>query len=135
MNKNNIKKAKDKAFTLIELTVVIIIIGILASIALPMYNSLVERSRTSEAVSTLKAILDAQKRSALEFEAYAGGWGGLDINVTVDGKYYNFSLDSPTFGDAVNDIVATAERYGSGYTITIDELGNFSCSDGSIILP
>lgn len=51
------KLRKDElGFTLIEIMVVIIMVGILAAIALPIYTSYVNRARVSEAVSTLGAI-------------------------------------------------------------------------------
>lgn len=58
MKKQNMYK---RGFTLIELLVVVLIIGILASVALPQYEIAVEKSRATEAWTTLKSIEDALK--------------------------------------------------------------------------
>jgi len=51
---------KDKqAFTLIELLVVVLIIGILATVAVPQYTKAVERARASEALPLLKSVYQA----------------------------------------------------------------------------
>jgi prepilin-type N-terminal cleavage/methylation domain-containing protein len=52
-------KPSLRGFTLIELLVVVLIIGILATIALPQYQLAVAKSRMSEGIIVLKNIKQA----------------------------------------------------------------------------
>ena len=52
---NSIRK-NEIGFTLIEVMVVIIMVGILAAIAVPIYSNYVYRARVTEAVTTLGAL-------------------------------------------------------------------------------
>jgi prepilin-type N-terminal cleavage/methylation domain-containing protein len=62
-----------KGFTLIEMLVVVLIIGILSSVGLPYYKKSVERSRTAEALTNGKAFQDAMNRSINEIPNLKAG--------------------------------------------------------------
>ncbi|MBU2575374.1 MAG: prepilin-type N-terminal cleavage/methylation domain-containing protein [Elusimicrobia bacterium] len=67
-------------FTLIELLVVVLIIGILASIAVPQYFRVVEKARVAEAMSVFSNIKSAEERHLARSGAYTADFKQLDIS-------------------------------------------------------
>jgi len=130
---------RNVGFTLIELLVVVLIVGILASIAVPQYFKVVEKARVSEAMSLASAIKSAQERYLAGGGTYGTDFTKLDIsypNMTsslITLKYFSASLaqssgsgNSP--GYKLNLVrhansSSVAPRYGL-YTITIDVPNN-----------
>jgi len=62
------KRKKEKAFTLIELMIVVATIGILAAIAIPAYSDFVTKSRLTEVMVALDRVASA----ATEYHAMGG---------------------------------------------------------------
>jgi prepilin-type N-terminal cleavage/methylation domain-containing protein len=57
---------RNKGFTLLEIIIVVIIVGVLASLALPRLFSTVEYSRSTEALASIGAIRSAMERCLLK---------------------------------------------------------------------
>ena len=68
-------------FTLVELAVVIVIIGVLAAFAVPRFKASVERSKAAEAFNYLSAVQAAQERYHARQSTYADDVNSLDIKI------------------------------------------------------
>ena len=106
---------RKKGFTLLELIIVVIIIGILASFAIPQYLKAVERTKVSKAKNNLALIAQAEKMYRTEATAYTTSLSGLDTwiealstTLTADADWtYSITARQDSF-------TASAKRAGTG---------------------
>ena len=93
---------KSRAFTLIELIIVVIIVGILATLAIPQYQKAVERAKGAKARDMVKLIFKAELMYFADKGVYVTGYEdvivpGLKDYIELDGaladtdwNYYAF---------------------------------------------
>lgn len=74
----------QKGFTLVELMVVVVIIGILVAIAIPIYNAVTTRAETGAIEANLRTI-DGAITSMMASEAEpAGGWNTNNLATGIN---------------------------------------------------
>jgi prepilin-type N-terminal cleavage/methylation domain-containing protein len=83
---------KRKSVTLLELLIVIVVIGILATIAVPSYDGIVRRARFSKALNAMAVITQAEKIAQIEnglaagtFIAFGAGGAEAAVGTAVSG--------------------------------------------------
>jgi type IV pilus assembly protein PilA len=119
---------KKQGFTLVELAVVVVIIGVLAAFAVPRFLSSVERSKAAEAFNYLSAIQAAQERYHARQGTYAGLVDDLDIKMAAS-KYFTVGTVQAGSTASLEDswsltLTRTGASAGYGqYTVTFTEEG------------
>ena len=106
-----------KAFSLLELIIVVVIMGIAASFAIPSYFKTREHALGKEASSNLKLIAAAERIYRMEQGTYyppSGTESGIDnINTNLRLLIVETNWDYSILG-GVNSFTAHADRNGSG---------------------
>lgn len=119
-----LKRASQSGFTLMELMIIVAIIGILASIALPAYTDYITKSSLAEAPSVLS---DIRVRLEQYYQdnpgtGYAGADGaGLPCDPAGANKTgQNFDFACSNLAQATYLITATGKNKASGFVLDVD---------------
>ena len=104
--------SRRRAFSLFELVIVIVIMGVLASTSFCFYKTFIEKSKSSEAIVNIGAITDAEEFHKLENDIYVAAENLDEINrllgLDIIAKYYEYKV----VGVTDDNFIVIATRIG-----------------------
>lgn len=103
---------KKNAFTLVEILIAVVVVGILSSIAVYFYKDSVNKAKASEAITNVKTISQAEHIKMAETDRYLSAENIDEINKKLDlniaPKYYEYRVTGVT----EDNFVVIAKRIG-----------------------
>ncbi|MDA9983164.1 type IV pilin protein [Gammaproteobacteria bacterium] len=90
------RKIAQAGITLIELMIVLAVLSILAAIALPSYEQVMERSRRTEAREALSDFASRQEQFFLDNTTYSSTISVLGRNAVTENGNYTISIPAAT---------------------------------------
>lgn len=101
-----ISQIKQKGFTIVELLIVIVVIGILAAISIVAYNNVTQKARDDQRLTNARNVVNALS----SYHAENGTWptGAADARTILNG------YDTVKVGTGVTALITTATPAVSG---------------------
>ena len=130
----------SKGFTLIELMIVVVIIGILAALAIPRFMAATTKSKQSEAKQILKQIYVMERAYRQEYDTYWGNgisadaanpdnFARIGVQIMASARYtYSLVAGPNTFTATANVANPGLDDDATPDTWTMDQGGNLVCT-------
>jgi type IV pilus assembly protein PilA len=99
----------ERGFTLIEMMITVAIVGLLAALAIPMYNRYQAKTRQSEAKINLAHVYASEKSFYAEYSAYISAFEALHFTPEGNKRYYTVGWSA--------DMSAKVTGYGGSYGV------------------
>lgn len=126
--------ARARGVTLIELMVVVVIVAILASIAVPSYRNYVVRSQRTDATAALLRLAAAQEKFYLQNNTYAANASQVGGTSSENG-WYTIAVaaaDTDSFSASATVTAGSAQAKDADCNVfTIDESGQRGATNKS----
>lgn len=128
-------RRNSRGITLIELMIVVVIVGILASVAIPSYRRYTLRAQRADATAALLRIAAAQEKFYLQNNTYTSNLGSSGLRIsdaspaTSERGYYTLTVAAPSGGTLTTGFVATATAVSTGPQAADTECGTFTLNE------
>jgi prepilin-type N-terminal cleavage/methylation domain-containing protein len=133
----------SKGFTLIELMIVVVIIGILAALAIPRFMRSTTKSKQSEAKQLLKQIYTMERAYRQEYNVYGclgvtadsaaqAALAVIGVDVMANARYA-YALTATASGFDATATATGLDDDGTNDVWVIDETGNLRCTSDDAV--
>jgi prepilin-type N-terminal cleavage/methylation domain-containing protein len=134
------KKNANEGFTLVELLVVVVIIGILAAIALPSFLAQTAKAKQSEARTYLGSWAKAQKAFRTDNSSFAPDWTSLSLGLGTQSRNYNYTVAGGGTGATNADAFGTSraqdlKSYSARVVIVTKQINTGTGTEVSVDMP
>jgi prepilin-type N-terminal cleavage/methylation domain-containing protein len=120
-----------KGFTLIELMIVVVIIGILAALAIPRFMQATTKSKQSEAKGILKQIYTMERAYRQENDVYVNDLNTIGVEIPATARYQYVVVANAGVGFTAT-ATANLDDDGTDDIWTIDQTGNLQNTSNDV---